>query len=342
MKPTIHVLEIHLPGQKIVLTSGPGDALEKIVIPSPLERYFNRPIDSSYDQSTYIDYHPRQSVDPLPAPCDVDKDVCEPVPFANPRKNSTICILRSVHLLMHDLFVLRLILRRFPVRSWEDLRFHNGEVHQTFHEAARQLGLASSRDQEAEICLQDAMDLNRPASDIRFLLTQMGFYSGSCESLETIFCDHMAEDRDTPDSVRRKIDLLLYPVDMPSYDGLGDDQLPVSSDPDSHLSLLIPEQYSVASKIIKVMLHETYQLMFLLGSTGTGKTFTVKALINALQSHRKKYLICRQQELPLFGILVEQLFILCFALELMNSPGEVSVPILDAVLRSPAISLPLI
>jgi hypothetical protein len=29
MKPTVHVLGIHLPGQKIVLTSGPGDALEK-------------------------------------------------------------------------------------------------------------------------------------------------------------------------------------------------------------------------------------------------------------------------------------------------------------------------
>jgi nucleoside-triphosphatase THEP1 len=33
--------------------------------------------------------------------------------------------------------------------------------------------------------------------------------------------------------------------------------------------------------------------MFLQGSAGTGKTFTVKTLINALQSHRKKCLICR-------------------------------------------------
>jgi hypothetical protein len=32
--------------------------------------------------------------------------------------------------------------------------------------------------------------------------------------------------------------------------------------------------------------------MFLQGSAGTGKTFTVKALVNALQSHRKKCLIC--------------------------------------------------
>jgi hypothetical protein len=32
--------------------------------------------------------------------------------------------------------------------------------------------------------------------------------------------------------------------------------------------------------------------MFLQGSAGTGKTFTIKALINALQSHHKKCLTC--------------------------------------------------
>jgi hypothetical protein len=155
-------------------------------------------------------------------------------------------------------------------------------VHRTFHEAARQLGLVSNRDQEAEICLQDAIDLNRPANDIRFLLAQMVYYGASHESLETHFCDHLADDRDTPDSVRRKIDLLFHPFDMSSYDGLGDNQLSVSSDRDSHLSLLTPEQHSVAFKIIKATLYETHQLMFRQGSAGTGKTFTVKILINVL------------------------------------------------------------
>jgi hypothetical protein len=214
MKPTVHVLGIHLPGQKIVLTSRPGDALEKIDIPRPLERYFDRPIDSSYDQSFFLDCHSRCSVDAHPASCDVDRDVCEPVRFANPKKNSVICILRSVHPRMHELFALRLLLRRFPARSWENLRFHNGEVHQTFHEAARQLGLVSNRDQEAEICLQDAINLNRLASDMCFLLAQMVYYGTSRESLETRFCDHLADDGDTPDSVHRKIDLLPDPFDI--------------------------------------------------------------------------------------------------------------------------------
>jgi hypothetical protein len=165
-------------------------------------------------------------------------------------------------------------------------------VHQTFHEAARQLGLVSNRDQEAEICLQDAIDLNGPASDIHFLLAQIIYYGTSHESLKTRFCDHLVDDGDTPDSVRRKIDILLYPFDMSSYDGFVDDQLSISSYPNSHLSLLTPEQHSVASKIIKAVLDKTHQLMFLQGSAGTGKTFAIKALINAFQSHCKKCLIC--------------------------------------------------
>jgi hypothetical protein len=144
MKPTIHVLEIQLPGQTIILTSGSGDALEKIDISTPLERYFGRPTDSSYDQLTYIDCHSRNSVDVCPASCDVDRDVCEPVRFANPRKNSAIWILRSVHPWMHELFARRLLFRPFPARGWEDLRFRNSEVRQTFHEAARQLRLVSN------------------------------------------------------------------------------------------------------------------------------------------------------------------------------------------------------
>jgi hypothetical protein len=241
MKPTVRVLGISLHGQTIVLTSEPGHASEKTDFSSPFERYFGRPIDSSYEQLTYIDCHSRYSVDASPASCDFNKDVCETVRFANPRKNYAIYLLRSVRPHMDELFTLRLLLRRFPARSWEDVRFYNGEVHQTFHEAARQLGLVSSRDQEVEICLQDAINLNRPASEIRFLLVQTVYYGASRESLEIRFCDHLADDGDIPDSVRRKIDFLLHPFDMSSYDGFGDDQLSISSDPDSHLSLLTPE-----------------------------------------------------------------------------------------------------
>jgi hypothetical protein len=40
MKPIVIILGIHLSGQKIVLTSGHADALQKVDVPSPRERNF--------------------------------------------------------------------------------------------------------------------------------------------------------------------------------------------------------------------------------------------------------------------------------------------------------------
>jgi hypothetical protein len=54
MKPTVQILGMHLPGKKIVLTAWPADAVEKLDIRSPLERYLGCPTDISLDQLTYL------------------------------------------------------------------------------------------------------------------------------------------------------------------------------------------------------------------------------------------------------------------------------------------------
>jgi hypothetical protein len=101
---------------------------------------------------------------------------------------------------------LRLLLRRICARSWEQLRSHNGAICESFYEAARQFGLVSNQDDEAAICLQDALDLHRPPSDIRFLLAQMVDYGASRDLLESRFGEHLADDGDTVDSDHQKID----------------------------------------------------------------------------------------------------------------------------------------
>jgi hypothetical protein len=111
------ILRIHLQGRKIVLTTGPDDALEKVDIPSPLERYFGRPIDSSYDSLTYLDYYSNYSTVVQNKSGNLDPDVCQPVNFAQPRKKPILCILNSVHPKDQELFALRLLLRRFPARN---------------------------------------------------------------------------------------------------------------------------------------------------------------------------------------------------------------------------------
>jgi ATP-dependent exoDNAse (exonuclease V) alpha subunit len=56
---------------------------------------------------------------------------------------------------------------------------------------------------------------------------------------------------------------------------------------------LIPEQQAVAMQIFCAVINDTNQLMFLQGTAGTGKTFTIKAVITALESYRKKCFIYR-------------------------------------------------
>jgi hypothetical protein len=103
----------------------------------------------------------------------------------------------------------------------------------------------------------------------------------------------LADEGDTVDSVHRKIGLLLHPDAYPSCGTEDDDnQIPPTSVPRSALSLLTSEQCSLASQILDTVRHKADQLMFLQGSAGTGKIFTLEALIKALESCRKKCLIC--------------------------------------------------
>jgi hypothetical protein len=172
------------------------------------------------------------------------------------------------------------------------LRIHNSTIYETFYETAGPLGFIANKDQEADICLQDAIALRRPPSDIRFLLAQMVHYGASREPLEFEFRAELADGDEPRDSVHRKIDFLLDPDRYVWTNHQEEDQVPVLFAPDSPLSLLTTEQRIIAFDILNGVLQNTNELMFLQGSAGTGKTFTVKVLISALESCAKKCLIC--------------------------------------------------
>jgi hypothetical protein len=184
MKPTVQILGIPLPGKKKVLTSWPAEAVENVDIRIPIEKYFGHPTNNSFDQLTYLEYQSRYSIVDHPTFADIHPDVCDPVRFANLRKEPMLCIINSVHPRNHELFASRLLVRRFPTRPWEEPLRLNNEICQNLYGAVKQLGLIANQDHEAEICLQDAFDLNRPPSDIRFILAQMVCHGASREVLE--------------------------------------------------------------------------------------------------------------------------------------------------------------
>jgi hypothetical protein len=65
------------------------------------------------------------------------------------------------------------------------------------------------------------------------------------------------DEDDNFNSVRRTIDLLLDHDAHDWYDLQGDHQVPPTSPPESVLSLLTEEQFSIASEIIEAVLHQT-------------------------------------------------------------------------------------
>jgi hypothetical protein len=93
LKPSVQILNIHLPGKKIVLATGRTEAVQRADISSPVEKYFGRPMESPFDQLTSLEYHSRYSVDALPKSVVVHRAICNPVRFANQRKNRFCALL---------------------------------------------------------------------------------------------------------------------------------------------------------------------------------------------------------------------------------------------------------
>jgi hypothetical protein len=150
--------------------------------------------------------------------------------------------LNSIHPKNHELFALRLLIRRFPARSWEELRNHNGIIFHSSHETARHLGLVANRDHEAEICLQDASEINRPASDIRFLLALMVHYVSSRKPMEELFYNDLSDDEDDVESIHHKIELLLKPDTHTSLDVYTEDHIASTVYAELDSSLLTEEE----------------------------------------------------------------------------------------------------
>jgi hypothetical protein len=156
------MLGIHVPGQKIVLTSRSGNVLDNVDVPSPVERFLGRPTDSSFELLTDLEYHFGYGIDTHPTPTNVHPYVFQPVCFANLRNEPVLCIINPVYPKAQGLFTFRLFLRRFCARSLGGLGSHDGEICKSFYEAAWQYWLVPNQDEEAVVCLQDAIGLHRP------------------------------------------------------------------------------------------------------------------------------------------------------------------------------------
>jgi hypothetical protein len=196
-----------------------------------------------------------------------------------------LAILNSVSLRDPELFALRLLLAKYPARSWKDLRTKDGIAFDNYQETVKYLGMISNVDDEARLAMVDAIEMNRPPSDLRFLFVQLSPYVSNSADLEREFWLSFFDLGDTDASVRRKLDRLRHPVNYWEFDNPAVDTV-------GGLEGLNREQLIVANEIVESVIEQRGQLFFLQGSAGTGKTFTVRAIIAELRQRGQRCLIC--------------------------------------------------
>jgi hypothetical protein len=219
MKPTVLMLGIHLPDQKIILTRrGGADAREIVDLPSQLERYFGRPGSPEFDLLKYEDYYSQYTVESRRARDTSCPGLGDPVHVANMRKTDCLCMLHEVRACNQPKFAVRILLRPFSARSWDDFRTRNGQLFPDFYRAARAVGLVQDINYEARIAVQAAVDMNRPSSDLQFLFVQLVRYDADSDRLFRRLLRRLSDIDDIEADVRRKIRDLERRLEEPYCD----------------------------------------------------------------------------------------------------------------------------
>jgi hypothetical protein len=253
LKPTVVALNLHLEGQKVVLVFGQHDEREKVDAPSRLERYFGRPLGAKFEDLTYTQYYSSYTVCGRRTAVSATADLYRPTHFAAIRRKPVLAIINSVNIRATEIFALRMLLARYPARSWGDLRTRDGRMFPDFQSTVRYLGLIADVNDEVRLAMLDAIHMGRPPSDLRFLFVQMAAYVSNAEALQCEFWGYFFDRGDTDESVREKFRRLSSGQRF--YQACSIEDM-------VELRFLSSEQRVVATSILDSIRHGPKQLFF--------------------------------------------------------------------------------
>ena len=159
-EPTVEVLPVHLQDRNFVLyrRGQEREALDNAT--SRLMLYFNRPRHPDLDNLTYVDYYERYRVT-TDAPGPNSRAKAYPYTDGSGRyarervRRDIVCRLFFVSPNRGELYYLRMLLSRYPCRSYGDLMALGGPDCATLQQAARALGLLND-EQEYSEALEEA------------------------------------------------------------------------------------------------------------------------------------------------------------------------------------------
>ncbi|XP_046405004.1 uncharacterized protein LOC124170300 [Ischnura elegans] len=273
---------------------------------SNLWLYFNRPNTPELTPLTYLEFYEQFIVETT--------ENRGNEPFADGRhflkkrqRGNCVARLRWLSPTLGELFFLRMLLVKFPGRSYEDLRTVDGVIHATFQEAAMARGLLDEQS-EFDHALQEASAF-KTGRGLRQLFFAVIMFGAPAAILWDKFKDCLSEDyMGNEDNARIAHHRALCDIDhmlRPHGRCLRDLGLPEVEDVSTELGRevtrwnsedaarsaeewrhkLTEEQLSVSDAIINAVTGEDANKVFFIdGPSGTGKTVVLNYITARLRS----------------------------------------------------------
>ena len=296
MSPSVSLISIHLPDERIIsIPQGcnPEYWLRNHEISSSkLERYFLRPTDEEFDNIKICDYYGLFSFTDTFDKGITDKGI--PPKRIIRKKKRSYCSINIVDPSNRQKFALRLLLLNFPARSYDDLKTVDDVLYESFYDAAFHRGLVGNS-AEYYLCIQEAIDTNRPPSDVRFMIALFAQQGAPFKKMLDDYQEYLSKDlKDI--TLYASMTTLLEQMHMMIPDFLGDDivneEITLNEKIDS--AILNNLQKYIVKKIYEKMLNndiDNHNLFFIQGRAGTGKTYTTNVIINVLRKCGYKVLV---------------------------------------------------
>jgi Cdc6-like AAA superfamily ATPase len=120
------------------------------------------------------------------------------------------------------------------------------------------------------------------------MVAQMIAYGANREVLLDPLIGELSDDGDPREETIRKVSECMCGVRHAFVAMPGEEEFGAAFEPDVARDTPTPEQKLVARAIVDTVVQDGVQLMFLQGSAGTGKTCTVRAIIEMVRRGGKK------------------------------------------------------
>lgn len=310
-EPSVESLPVHLPERNTPQFHRAGGRSTA----SLLDHYFLRPVHLTHLR--YEEYYEQYILYPLP-PHEVlrEHESVEQVKAGVVQKmvrrrlkSDKIARIDTIPIRSGEVFYLRSLLLHKPASSFQDLRTVNGQVFNTFHEAASDLGLFENN-KEGLLTLQEAVDCLRTPAQLRFLFAQVLLEGYPAMSLWEQFKHNLSIDLilrvgDEANGYRHTLhqieDILAHSgrhlhdfgmcipdkrtAELISEDRfLASNHATLEAQRDNMCEMLNEEQRYIFDAICDGIQSRRDCMFFVEGRPGRGKTFMVNALASTLRA----------------------------------------------------------